>query len=225
MLSAKKLKKKMLSTGNDIVALNAIDITRTRQPRFYSKILNESEIAAYNRYEAGITFENFVWLSWSIKESAYKYLQRNNPGLVFSPTKFIVTGLEIPENSSPLFLEGTGFTGQPVYKSTVTFGWELLYSRSLMNEEFIFSVVNQTNHFENTCWGIKSIDNPDTQSQSAEVRSFLIEKFHELPRYGNLSIIKDAHGCPVLMNGAQQLDSPVSLAHHDRWVSYSFRLQ
>ena len=34
----------MISAGNDIVALNAINITRTKQPRFYSKILSAAEI-------------------------------------------------------------------------------------------------------------------------------------------------------------------------------------
>jgi len=55
----------MTSTGNDIVALNAIAIARTKQNRFYSKILSPSEKNLYS--QAGfskIPFENFVWLLW-----------------------------------------------------------------------------------------------------------------------------------------------------------------
>src|SRR5471030_328378 len=176
MLSAKKLRKKMHSTGNDIVSLNAINITRTLQPRFYTKILAAAEIAAYDQYKNNITFENFVWLSWSIKESAYKFLQRNNPSLVFSPTKFIVTRLEIPANNSPSLMEGNDFTSQPVYKSTVIFGSETLYSRSIVNSDFIFSVVNEDNNVEDTGWGVKRINDANSSNQSTEVRTFLLAK-------------------------------------------------
>ncbi len=53
----------MLSTGNDIVALNAINVTRTKQPQFYSKILTPSEAELYNQPDfAALPFEIFVWL-------------------------------------------------------------------------------------------------------------------------------------------------------------------
>src|ERR1700691_5688102 len=87
----------MISAGNDIISLNAINITRTKQEKFYSKILSPTEKELYNQAEfTTIPFENFVWLLWSIKESAYKYLKRNNPGLVFIPIKFTVKQLLIP---------------------------------------------------------------------------------------------------------------------------------
>jgi len=216
----------MHSTGNDIVALNAIDIIRTKQPRFYSKILAASEIAAYNQYEAGITFENFVWLSWSIKESAYKYLQRNNPNLVFSPTRCIVTKLEIPtiylsNNEPATVLQGTGFGNKPVVKSIITVGGRTLYSRSIVNSDFIFSVVNEDNNFDDTGWGVKRIDDPNADTQSAEVRSFLLEKLKNDLYLNDLQIAKNDRGCPVLVNA--EIDIPVSLAHHGHWVSYSYQ--
>jgi len=65
----------MTRGGNDIVSLQAINRTRTRQPRFYSKILADSELTLYKEGGfAAIPFEIFVWLCWSIKESAFKYL-------------------------------------------------------------------------------------------------------------------------------------------------------
>jgi len=216
----------MNSTGNDIVSLNAVDISRTLQPRFYSKILCATEIS--HHHQAGLTqipFERYVWLLWSIKESAYKYLQRHNPNLLFSPTKFFVTRLEIPSENPLRLMEGVGFEECPVYKSIVTFGPESLYSRSLINQEFIFSVVNQTNDFENIHWGIKSIDNADPDHQSTEVRSFLMDKLDELLPYDDLSISKNTYGCPILLNGTNQINISVSLAHHGCWVAYSLQPQ
>lgn len=216
----------MNSTGNDIVSLNEIDITRTRQPRFYSKILAASEIAAYDRYKAVITFENFVWLSWSIKESAYKFLQRNNPGLVFSPTRCIVTKLEIPSeyltiDESNTVLQGTGFDDQPVFKGVITVGAQSLYSRSIVNSEFIFSAVNQDNDFDETGWGLKWINDASSDNQSAEVRSFLLAKLKSELSSDDLQIAKNDQGCPVLVN--VEMHIPVSLAHHGHWVGYSYQ--
>ncbi|HWZ14970.1 MAG TPA: 4'-phosphopantetheinyl transferase superfamily protein [Mucilaginibacter sp.] len=219
----------MNSTGNDIVSLNAIDITRTRQQRFYSKILAGSESILYNQYQDDLAFETFVWILWSVKESAYKFLQRTNPNLVFSPTRCFVTQLEIPVeyqilNPSISILEGMGFDGHPACKSIVTVGSETLYSSSIITRGFIFSVVSRDNDFESTGWGIKRIDDAGSDNQSAEVRTFLLEKLKkELPLH-QLQVHKNAHGCPVLVNGAEKIDACVSLAHHDHWVGYSYQL-
>ncbi|MDB5131196.1 MAG: 4-phosphopantetheinyl transferase superfamily protein [Mucilaginibacter sp.] len=219
----------MNSTGNDVVSLNAIDIARTKQQRFYSKILAASESILYSQYQTDITFENFVWLLWSVKESAYKYLQRNNPVLVFSPTRCIVTQLEIPAeyqeaNPSICVLEGSGFDNQPVLKSIVTVGSETLYSRSIITRDLIFSVVNNDNNFDSTGWGIKLIDNASSDSQSTEIRMFLLEKLKNELRLPELHVHKNSHGCPILLNRAREIDIPVSLAHHSNWIAYSYQL-
>jgi phosphopantetheinyl transferase (holo-ACP synthase) len=215
----------MNSTGNDIVSLNAIDIARTQQPRFYSKILCAAEVTLYKARPATIPFEHYVWLLWSIKESAYKYLQRDNPHLVFSPTKFAVTQFEIPAINSPAQIEGIGFDEGRVIKSTVTVRSETLYSRSLVNDEFIFSVVNDEDNFENICWGIKSIDNSNPDLQSIEVRRFLMDKLESILPHDDLIITKSEHGCPILRNGNEAINIPVSLAHHNCWIAYSFKFQ
>ncbi len=81
----------MKSAGNDIVALRCIDIQRTGQFRFYSKILSTSEQTLYHQpLLADMPFENYVWLLWSVKESVYKFLKRSIPDLIFSPTKICI---------------------------------------------------------------------------------------------------------------------------------------
>src|ERR1700761_9130738 len=115
----------MTSTGNDIVALKAINIARTKQPNFYSKILSVSEKDLYDQpFSDKIPFENFVWLCWSIKESAYKFLDRIVPDRVFSPTRTIVSSIELPTH---LVLsefdgqaEGCGFDNKTAYKGIVS---------------------------------------------------------------------------------------------------------
>jgi len=217
----------MHSTGNDIVSLDAIDINRTLELRFYSKILCQAEIALYR--ETGLSqipFERYVWLLWSIKESAYKYLQRHRPELVFSPTRCIVTELEIPAeypiaNDSITTLQDTGFDHYPVFKSIITVGRETLYSRSVVNPGLIFSVVNRDNVFEDIGWGVKRIDDASSDNQSTEVRVFLLAKLKSDLCSNDLQVAKNTHGCPVLVNGG--INIPISLAHHGHWVSYSYQ--
>jgi phosphopantetheinyl transferase (holo-ACP synthase) len=244
-----------MSTGNDIVALHAIDGQRTLQPRFYSKILSPSEQALYDRYKfSGLPFEHFVWLLWSVKESVYKYCQRIGPGLVFSPTRIVIHQMDIP--SHPL----SGF-----YRCTVHFDARVdarvFYSRSVIREEWIATVVSDEETFEDVWWGVAAIDHAGHAAQSAAVRSVVLGRLGSLlqqtegggdrggrscsedpedrrsanGRDGSgdpggpggqdgLCIGKSPKGYPVILRGNQEMGIPVSLAHHDRFVAYSFRL-
>ena len=221
----------MWSTGNDIVSLNAINKIRTNQPGFYSRTLTDTEKALYRELEpAAIPFENFVWLLWSIKESAYKYLHRINPGLVFSPTKFVVQQLQLPFGYTETNFEGTetegaDFDRKAVLKSTITFGAYTLYSRSLMYREMVVSVVNGDEDFENTNWGIKLINRSDPEYQSNAVRAFLVNRLNKLFHLDGLMIGKSMHGVPIVLKGDVEVGLSVSLSHHDQMVAYSFQFQ
>ena len=221
----------MTSTGNDIVSLNAVNIARTTQPRFFSKILSDTEKALFNTPQlSAIPFENFVWLLWSLKESAYKYLQRTTSDLVFLPTKIIVSQVEVPfgyaaKNFELPEEEGTSFENMNVFKAVITFDNDILYSRSLLYKELIFSVVNGDDNFENTCWGIKVIDNSNHDHQSIAVREFLVNKLNNLLKVDNITFSKSSTGFPIVLKGTEPIAIPVSLAHHDCFVAYSFQLE
>jgi hypothetical protein len=216
----------MLSTGNDIVSLNAINVTRTKQPNFYSKILTPTETALHQQpCFATIPFEVFVWLLWSIKESAFKFLQRADADILFTPVKFEVRDVQIPfrfnlQNFDGSQLTGIDFDGLNAIKSIVEFGDHVLYSNSLFYQEFVASVVNSTEDFSQTHWGIKRIDNDEIAIQSAEVRTFLIDNLADK----NVIVSKNIQGVPVLLKDKQELSIPISLSHHEYYVAYSFQL-
>ena len=217
----------MISAGNDIVSIDAVDIPRTKQIKFYSRILSTSEQALYTQPEyAHIPFEQFVWLLWSVKESAFKYLQRLNSALIFSPTKFIVTQLSVPLGFAPKGFEAAetaqrGF-GDDAFKAVLTYGEFTLYSRSLIYRELIVSVINAGDNFENTCWGVKAIATSHPANQSAEVRTFLAKCLQQ-----NFSldaeIIKNAESIPLIL--IEGVAIPVSLSHHGRFVGYSYQAE
>jgi phosphopantetheinyl transferase (holo-ACP synthase) len=218
----------MTSTGNDIVALGSVNKQRTGEFRFYSKILASTEQALYHQPEFAATpFENYVWLLWSVKESAYKYMKRINPHLVFSPTKIIITVIEIPTSqtvnkSESIQWEGRGHTGG-LYSGKLQCGTDTFYFISKVNSEWISTVVNDTENFEDVCWGIQSIDNSGYEHQSKAVRKVLLNKMNSIYT-GNLLVNKSPVGYPIILRDLEDANIPVSLAHDGHFVAYSFVL-
>ena len=200
----------MISAGNDIVALDVVDKQRTIQPRFYSKILSLSEQTLYREDIYELSFERYVWLLWSIKEAVYKYGQRLEPGLVFSPLKIVIQELK----------------GTAPCCGVVRSGSCILYSRSTIHDRFISTVVSSDPQFEGVRAGVAPIDSTDRDAQSASVRALLFDKLYSLlpAGGGDLRVDKRPDGCPLLYQGEEKMNIPVSLAHHGHFVAYSFRL-
>lgn len=197
----------MTGAGNDMVALAAIDVARTLRPHFYSRIITPSERELFTHQLKGqLPFEHFVWLVWSVKESAYKFLKRFDPKLVFSPSKLNVEQLK--------YCDGN-------FEGIVSLDDHLLYSRSSVNKDYIFSVVNNENDFSDMHCEINEIDSTEPKDQSNAVRELLLSRLCEVFNEGDLQITKNSHGWPVIMNGAKELPVPVSFTHHGNFVAYT----
>ncbi len=200
----------MNSTGNDIVALQATQPERTNLPRFYSRILTIDEKKLYDRPgRPSLAFDHFVWLCWSIKESAYKFNKRKFPDLVFAPLKTTISELMSPASDG-------------YYRCRVSCGPETLYSRSLLRDDVIVTVVSEDEQFADTHWGFQPIGSPASADQSAAVRTFALRHLSTALSRADLHVQKDQDGCPIVLAGQQRLDIPLSLAHHDTYVAWSF---
>lgn len=216
----------MKSTGNDIIALGSINKQRTGQFRFYSKILSNSEQALYHQPQfVEMPFENYVWLLWSIKESAYKYLKRIIPKLVFSPTKTLIQEIKIP---SRLLINEPGLIqwentehDEEFYIGKVIYSSHIFYFQSKISKDWIATVVNDDKIFDNVYWGVQSIDEEGYDHQSKAVKTFLLKKLNSFFP-GDLHVGKTSVGYPVILKGIQNMHIPVSLAHHGHFVGYSF---
>ncbi|WP_214070890.1 4'-phosphopantetheinyl transferase superfamily protein [Mucilaginibacter sp. dw_454] len=198
----------MISAGNDIVALKAVDQQRTQSHAFYSKFITPAEFGLHNLDE--ITLVNFVWLLWSAKESAYKYLKRNNPDLIFAPAKLTVQKLSILNTSKK------GENAHHLYKGEIGEGDMVLPFLSTINDDFIATVIDQGD----VQWAVKQIDNSDHKSQSKAVRSFLLDGL----KISDVLIEKHPAGYPILIKDGRELDIAVSFAHHDSYISYCYQI-
>jgi phosphopantetheinyl transferase (holo-ACP synthase) len=209
----------MKSTGNDIVALHATDPQRTGSTRFFSRILAAGEQSLFSQQAfPDLPFDHYVWLLWSIKESVYKYEQRFRPGLAFAPLKITVDKLLPPrKDKSPL-------PKDDFYKAVVLSGPGTLYSRSIIRDGMIASVVSEDENFEHTRWGFSPIAHSAYEHQSASVRTLAIGELCASLSRSNLRIEKNRFGIPVIRDEEEILDIPLSLAHHDRYIGYSFVL-
>ncbi len=229
-----------MSTGNDIVFLGATRPERTVLTRFYSRILTPAEQALYRQPGCPpLAFDHYIWLCWSVKEAVFKYRKRNFPDLVFAPLAIEIGRME------PLAVEAgridvelwrkeamsieaveldsaAGADGE-AYRCVVGCGSETLYSRSLLRDGVIMTVVSEDETFADTCWGVGRIDSAAYDDQSAAVRTSLLRELKARFSLEDPQIRKDAAGCPDVWDGGRRLEIPVSLAHHDRYVAWSFR--
>lgn len=197
----------MISAGNDIVALRAVDIQRTLSPAFYSKFITPAEFALHNQDE--IALANFIWLLWSAKESAYKYLKRINRELIFAPAKLVVQQLNVL-HSSKVAEHTFYYQGKLIAEGTD------LPFLSTTSQEYIATVIDRGD----VHWSVKEIEVADYESQSNAVRSFLLDDL-KMP---DITIDKHPSGYPVLIMDGKELAIAVSFAHHDRYISYCYQI-
>jgi phosphopantetheinyl transferase (holo-ACP synthase) len=207
----------VISAGNDIVALNLVDKQRTLLPAFYSKFITPAELLLH--IESIISFENFVWLLWSVKESAYKYLKRSDENLVFSPAKLIVQSLSIAAKSDSVYLD-TDQLVETFYEGVVSTGSSTIKFNSAINHQFIADVINEGDVY----WGVHTIAEGDYHNQSNSVRLLALAKLNNIILADDLWIDKHPSGYPFIVNGTHPLGTPISFAHHGCYVSYAFQL-
>jgi phosphopantetheinyl transferase (holo-ACP synthase) len=216
----------MISVGNDVVALNSVNLATTVQPNFYNKILSALELSLYRTFFSDLTFSTYVWLLWSIKESVYKCAKRLEPQLIFSPARTIVQSLIPPVSSYIINLEGDkleqlDFDERLFYKGQIHIGNKVYCSRSFINNDIIHTVVNNQSDFSQTSWGVKKVAESWTELQSTSVREFALARLGQVLNNQNLSIVKSDVGYPLLLQ-TQYADLPLTFSHHDVWVAYAF---
>lgn len=221
----------MISAGNDIVSLTATNVTRTKSPEFYNKIISPAERALYETLDhEALPFDHFVWLLWSVKESAYKYLHRLNPAIVFTPVKFEVQRIETPDDYQLTAFEKDelilrGFNGMTTFNGVVAHEGVMLFFKTLIYREFVISVVNLDECFDDIYWGIRRVKDTGPKEQSAAVRLFALEALEAILESAALRIEKNAHDAPVVLgdDGGMEAAISLSLSHHGEWVGYAIK--
>ena len=219
----------MTSIGNDIIDLKHSNNNRASDKQFYAKIIHSTEIALYSQTHFS-SFEQFVWLLWSIKEAAYKYLKRNEPGLLFAPHKIIIQEFSFSLAPTPKSTDESLFTfthrdNHALHncKSNVYFKGITLTGLSLICDRFIHTVVIHPGEEKICHGGIKHIAVTDHEHQSKEVRNFFLKNIsHQQPSLNNISVTNHDHGYPLLMENDTDKQVCISFSHHGNYVAYTY---
>ncbi len=208
----------MSSIGIDIVALHEVDIQRTILPKFYSKIITTAELSCYD--PAAMPLYQYIWLLWSVKEAAYKYASRLQPGLVFSPTRTTVSNISIHATA-------TVGHGPELYNDAITTDVLInglpLHTHSIITENYIVSIA-YTGSFDEVQWAVRHIKDPHPDNQSAMVRQLVINELgNYYPQANNITITKTVDGVPeVVCNDIVKNEMALSFSHHGHYVAYAF---
>jgi phosphopantetheinyl transferase (holo-ACP synthase) len=215
----------MDSIGNDIIDLNFIDASRSRNQRFFSKFISESEQNLFER--SGLSFEVFVWLLWSIKESVYKCQKRMLPGTLFSPLIMTVQELDACCDKKGMELNAECFEQDSAerchWRASVSLGARNFYARSLTSSRFIFTTARLLDSSHNVYGGIKFINDSGYDNQHSEVRSFALQRFGQIfGRSEELIIEKNIAGIPFLFRNGSNTGVVLSFSHHYHFIAYSF---
>lgn len=213
----------MISIGNDIIALNAINRQRTNDIRFYSKFITPAELSLYHDQ---LPFGSFVWLLWSVKESAYKYLKRLDHGLIFGPARIVMQSIRPPEVAPAIIIDDTweaNTVDDGFYNGTVVINNKVLYYRSLVLKNLIATVVTDDAVFRNIYWGIQLVSSPSKDTLSAAVRSSLLSKMRDVFPGAVSHLSEHIAGYPLLfIDDQERPDVLISFSHHGQYVFYCF---
>jgi hypothetical protein len=217
--------------GNDIVALGR-DSGRSGQAVFYSKMITPPEKQLYSPEKfPRLSFPQFVWLCWAVKEAAFKCITRTEPGALYWGPRIPIMEL-LPLDVAP----GIGrfecdrlkvANAFHYYSALARFGSHRLQAWVMVGPDCLLAVATNGDRFDpadfdEVHWGIRRLDSTDPRQHSTAVRTFAGESFRRLYPGQSFSIAKAPAGYPYLIAGGESLDAGLSLSHHEQWVAYAF---
>ncbi len=195
--------------GNDIVDLAySRQTSNWQRPRFLDKVFTASEQA---QIAAAPDPEQWVWLLWSIKESAYKLILRAAQGPFFAPKQ--ITCEVIPP-----------MAGNALIKSVVHYQGQVYCGESQLSASSIHSLVYaraERPTFSSARFCLAQSDYPH---QGAFIREQLLRHYADTRQIDlqKLAIQKNLHGIPsITMEGVPQTTA-LSISHHGHFAAYAF---
>lgn len=186
--------------GNDIIDLNLAKIESDwKRKGFLEKQFTDSEINhILNSEKPFIT----VWRFWSMKEAAYKCYTQKNKKRFFAPKKFECF-----------------FTSNQ--KGMVTFMKKKFYSKSFLNRNYIYTIVEDEYVF----------DNHDEIFLSSIVKPKIVDKYlkDQLEKETGVPSIeiekrKSDFGVPFFYYNEKQITKSCTISHHGNYCAFAFIL-
>lgn len=193
--------------GNDIIDLSeVITCTNARKQRFLDKICTLAEQEFLNHQQEA---DNWMWLLWSMKESAWKAHFRNSSIRKFNPKSMqcVVSNLNAKGGS----VSGVVSVENKQYQ-TNTF-----WSRDLIHTTATFTGSVVSHNFFNI-----SSDNPFAQSLNVREKVCQMVSVYLNCSFDAISIEKNECGVPQIVVDGVNSKIQLSISHHGRYGAYAF---
>lgn len=178
--------------GNDIVDLKTANRESNWQRSGYLQKIytSEEQFLILNSKNS----ELMLWVIWSIKESVYKANFRKNPVYEYAPLNFKISNLNQKHDC---------ITAKTEFQKSI------YYTTTQINRGFIHSMA---------CEFEKDLDNIN----KIEVEDYSENYIEDLKANKLISssedIKKDEFGIPMLLNLKNNLQFPLSISHHGRYL-------
>lgn len=193
--------------GNDIVDLDLADKDAYKRERFLNKVLLPSEQKLVWDSEDPCTF---LWVLWSMKESAYKLHFRKHLTRALNPIRFTC------------FFDGDyELEPEGKFRGRVEVGDEVYQTNTILCKDYVHTT---------------AIDgSEDIRIQSEEVSAGSPNKIREKTidalvrsmgaasdlRSDKIEFKKDTNGLPFLTDACKGIFTPCSISHHGRFGAYA----
>jgi len=185
--------------GNDVVDLSDRDSARGAcHPRFDRRVFSAGE---FESFDTGYAEDQRRWILWSAKEAAYKAARREDPGISFSPVRFVV--------ALDTSLRGSVAVGDR--------RWPV---RVRVDGACVQAVVSGDDHFDGVVSGSRRLSRAELRDPSRAVRRFALGAIAAklgVPR--RALRIEKKNRIPQLIVAGEAV--PLSLSHHGSYVGFA----
>ncbi|NAS30600.1 4'-phosphopantetheinyl transferase superfamily protein [Flavobacteriaceae bacterium R38] len=179
--------------GNDIIDLKqAARESNWRRRGYLDKIYTDEE---QQEIYSSINPEKHLWILWSIKEAAYKIVNRHTGKRFYNPKKLI---------SKLIHTDGNVVEGQVFYEESC------FLTHSEITDSYVHTVAVE----KDTCHLNCTISSIDLISSSST--NDLIKRVFKSSEF---QIYKDENLIPFLSKENSNAKIPVSVSHHGEYIS------
>jgi hypothetical protein len=210
----------MQYVGNDIVDLTTPYVReKSRDVRFVTRVFTENERTLISGASAP---DQMLWSLWAGKETAYKVMQKMNPGITAAPGRYGVT-LREPEcigTDGHLCARGVVDTPDGSVPVMVTRGTDYIHCIGTLDDESLLrSVIGRVGTLN---------DSHETPARiSASVRAFAKGAIARCMNCDQdaVSIVRSASergfGPPIVYINDHKSDVDISLSHDGKFIAYA----
>lgn len=211
--------------GNDIVDMeDGRNLNRSGQKRFLDKLFTPSE---QHLISASDMPDHMIWVLWSIKESAYKVINRSTGIRSYAPLSYKVQLSSALIKSKMINRENS--SGVKFLDSSISALGFKLFAKTLVTRSFIYShASSEFSYLKHVKWNIEKTTATKPEQQSHTIRESAKKHIAQTQRIemSEISISNDEGRPPCVQINHKSIDKiDLSLTHDGPYLAYSYILR